>query len=448
MATERLRWAIGAASLGILLAGCPGPDPAPEDLSATSDFTMVQDMAVPADMTAASLPSAQLVVAEVFGTAYRTVTVPDAGEQAVPAHSLGVVASFPSATDTSDFSNLNINTGTFTISGCVSNRYSATGHKAPADVDVGTITISGYKSANRFAFSPLGPAAQGNVYAEPLPTTVECKKDATSGYYGCSYAGAVDTTPPIQASGTNIGFSAFPSFPQTGGTENWNNLCTLLAANAGACQAACEIGPSPPLPANFCWQPLINAVPVPADAGTGTTITINSPTGGGIYSRTMQPVANTPPGNVFITGIRVGGTSVGTTLGSLQGQLDPTKMIEIDYSCDPAQPTTKGAGCSGLSPLDAVTVTASTSPLPRATFLNTANYGSLNCLQITNRAGSTVTIPAGAVAAMLGAINGGTAQNTGSVRFIMIRMIGQIVQLSPNQLFSVGKGQFALLSLP
>src|SRR5689334_7267835 len=97
-------YGLAAASLCLSVAACD------DDTGTDGGDGGMDDLSMPADMTGdgsmASLPSVQLVVADVQGTVYAP-GLPDAGDTVAPlTHLLKTVVSFPSASDKSDFSNL------------------------------------------------------------------------------------------------------------------------------------------------------------------------------------------------------------------------------------------------------------------------------------------------------------------------------------------------------
>ena len=195
---------------------------------------------------------------------------------------------------------------------------------------------------------------------------------------------------------------------------------------------------------------------LPGDAGTGVQAMVVVPGGHG-YNASTQMID--VPAPAFITSIKVGtdatgagGTEVGTnkSLTDLAGHLSSTMGITISYSCDAAQPTVTGAGCGSplQGPFDIITLVGTTSLSTRGSFGASNKYGTLSCLEQLKHSGSNIVVQAGAVAALLGAVNGGTAQVGGSLNLSLIRVSGKLAQLNPNQLYAAGTGTTAFISLP
>jgi hypothetical protein len=446
---RQARWrnvahALAAASLCFAAIGCGddtgndmGMDLGPRDMSVAMDMAM--------DMTMApGLPSAALIVADVQGTVY--TTNPDGGEVAIAAgaaetltHRVLAVTNFPMASSVpSDFSNLMVNAGTLTISGCVADRYdstSATGHMVTPDVDVGTITIgavnkgsvvtTGWEST-RFALSSATPT----FFSLPFPNSGSCTKGAVS--YGCVFGGSGAGT----AAGIPMGLGVLPPLPLT----NWTALCG--GAGATACIANCDQTGH----AGLCEQRMFYTATTDVDAGAvGTTIGVDVP-GGMPYSAATKSIP-IPPGP-YITSITVGTTAVACatspcTMNDLVGHFDATQDLHISFSCDPNNQTTTGAGCDVLTPFDLFTLLGTTSQHARDSFAaGDPKFGTLNCLEQTKKSDHTVTVPAAAWAAM---VNG---QTGGAINLNFLRVKGSLAQLNPNQLYSAGTGQSVFINLP
>jgi len=477
---------LAAASLCFAAIGC-GDDTGADmavDMTARDMTAIPQDMAM--DMTMPpSPPSAAVIVGDIVGVVHQDV--PDGGEVVLPCkaascggvvefltHRLLPVTNFPMAGGApSDFSNLNINAGTLTISGCVANRYdltSATGHHPTPDVNVGTVslgaismnsvTASGW-NATRFAASAEAPTAQNNVFGLPLPAGATCAV-GTSGFYSCTFKGAIGTTTPITAAGYHPGAAVFPALPKTPPAGNpmapsWLGLCvnftqatpnptaciTGTDAACAACLAACDDSKI----TGVCEQHLFYPTTHDADAGTGgTTIGVDVP-GAAPYGAATKSI-DVPPGP-FVTDIKVGGVAICTStasapcsMNSLDGHFDATKDLTIDFSCDPANPLTAGAGCTTQGPFDLFVMAGATSLHDRGAYsASDLKQGTLTCLEQAKNATHSVTVPTAALTAMIG------GQSGGAITLNLLRVKGTL-GAGTNELFMAGNGSFVFINLP
>lgn len=455
MRTSRWRFVahgVAAASLCLAAVGC-GDDTATNDMA--MDMGMRDMTANAGDMADGSMPSApsgEVVVADVVGTAWQAPTTDGGAETPAPfTHIMLTAAQFPMAGGApSDFSNLTTNTTTLAISGCVANRYdltSATGHHPTADVNVGSVTLGAVNKGSTvttgwegFRFAAPGPAAQNGVYGLPLPNSATCTVSSTTGFYACDFTGTAPTTPPITAAGLGTTSVAFPPILQS----NWNALCTAFAGSAATlCMAACD-NTNPALTSAYCEQRLLYTA-VPTDGGvSGSTIGFDVP-GGAPYTGATKSV--NVPGPVYITAIKVGTTAITLTtktLDDLATHIDKTQDLSISFSCDPNDQGTTGAGCmTGATPFDLVSVIGLTSQHPRSSFsAQSAQFGTLSCIEQQKKADATVTIPAAALQAMLG------SQTGGSLELNLVHVRGQLAAISPAQLYVGGVGNYAFLALP
>lgn len=421
----RILVGVTALSLGLLAAACddgnkPAEDMASPDLSAIADMTADPDMAMPPEPG-----SGQVLVADVFGTGWVATATNDAGEAPVPfVHSVTAVATFPALAGKSDYSDVVVTVTAGTIVGCATNRYTIPGDPPAADVNAGTVTLSGYYT-KRLA------STGGTNFVSNIPATIECKNPGgATPFYDCKFAG---TAAANSAAGLTSKLP-FPAIPQ--GT--WNALCGALGNCAPSdCNTSQMLGGT-----TTCEQNLFAG-----DGGTAATITTAGGEGYNMYTTTG--LVTPPPVRIF--SIKVGGTEVGsgpttTTLAALQGKLDPTKDVEISWSCNATD--VAGAGCKAGFLEPHVILAGQTSPTPRANFTSpSANFGTMTCF--SPGAIGKITLKAAGVAEFLGKP---TPQNTGSAQLALIYAGVKASILAgvagQRQLHAAGNGQFAFINFP
>jgi hypothetical protein len=378
------------------------------------------------------LGSGQAIVADVFGTHYYSVS-PDGGELAVPqTHLLTTITSFPATEAKADYTDLVIDTK---LKGCVANRYDVGAGDAPSpDVDVGTVTFTGY-NVKRLASSGV------NTFATPpVPATTQATRTG-NGYYWSTFGTGTPNATSIAGAPSSV--VPFRTLPLNVGTPNFTGLCSGLG---GCGPLDCD---QTRLGANTCEQTLFSLSGNP-DGGATSQAQVAVPGGGGYDP--APATGGTPSGPITvprpitITSIKVGGVEAGGTpklLGDLKGKLDPTKEIVIEWSCDGT--LTKGAGCVGGAFLPPhVLVTAQTSTNVRSLFASPAatKYGTLSCFSPSET--GSLTITAQAVSTLLG-----TQTNTGSIRLLIVHAGLKAYLLSTRrQLHGAGNGDFAFFNLP
>lgn len=446
------RWrslALGAATamLGLTLAAC-GDDTTGNDLgggqpdlSATAkpDMTAggnVDMTAVAPDMTAPPPGNGQLLAADVSGTVYAPNG--DGGTMPIPlTHSLAVVASFPQFSTPSDYSNLQINVAALSVVGCAANRYDIAKGVVPGkSVDVGNVTATGY---NTQRIAAGGPAAQSGFFAPPISDGVTCKLNGTTGQYDCAYNGTANGQ---TVAGLPIGMIGFPPIP----SPNWTQLCAALsggnATQAANCTAACDQTGHPGTCEQWLWTPK-----------TATNQATLAVAGGNGYSAQNTKIGNgsamgaTLPDSVHIISATVGTGAAGADLASLSGKLDPAMPVTITWSCDGT--ATAGSGCDTAPGKELFILVAQTSKNPKESFGSppSAQFGTMNCFEQVKK--GTFTVQAGAIAALLGQVNGGTKQTGGSARITALTVLGNpILGAGQIQLHAAGHGEFTFIDLP
>lgn len=405
------------ACFGLSLVACDDDTSKTNDMAMNPDMAVQDDLAVPGPDMAVSKATARVLLADVTGNAYTNPSDPNMVTGA--GHILSTLVTFPpGATPPSDyvepgFSSTSVLFGNPDgVRGCVADRYSlipapdAGAPKVPVmDEDVGTLVMSGY-NANALAVEPGSSPPSPPTFAK-VPPTIQCAR--TSGYYACAF-GATD------------GGSAFTGIPTS----------------------------------KAFFPSALPGIPVNDPLAEGAAIMMTAP-GGGDYPSAIN-LPNNAPTPLRIASLKKNGTDVA---GIDQiGTLTATDSIEIGWSCDPNSGTV-GAGCPTMlsvsTALDFVVIVMVTSGTPRNNFtgpgVNTPRWGTVSCFHQTAKgttpgAGgnkrATVTIPAGAIATMIG--QNPTVENK-SYQIAVIRVTGSPGMNNGHTVFgAVGQGVFGLNS--
>lgn len=397
------------ACFGLSLVACDDDTSKTNDMAMNPDMAVQDDLAVPGPDMAVSKATARVLLADVVGYAYKHPVDPNVrtGE----GHILTTVVSFPAgATPVSDY----VEPGFTSVSalmgnpdgvrGCVADRYSlipapdAGAPKLPTeDENVGTITMSGY-NANALA-------ATSATTVSPVPPVIQCAK--VGRFYGCAF----------------------------GATDGGNPFTGMSTSNA------------------FFSTAIPNNDPLADNAA----IMMTAP-GGGDYPNAISLPNNAPPALTVAT-IKKSGTDVAAI--DQIGTLAPTDTLEIGWSCNGMTGSANvGGGCPtsvGSSPLDFVVIVVQTSGTQRNDFsgpspTKTPQWGTISCFHQTAKgttAGAggnkraTVTIPAGAIATMLG---GNSAAENKSYQIAIVRAFGspQLGNGGHTVFGAVGQGAFGL----
>ncbi|HEX6837163.1 MAG TPA: hypothetical protein VF334_11355, partial [Polyangia bacterium] len=381
----------------------------------------------------------QLTLADVVGTVFTTKAAPE--DKLFRTHTLVAVASLPKIAGTPDpSSNFGV---TPTIHGCSIYRYNAQ-NLPGADGDAGDVTFSGFNATTTVGVN----AATGSGYPMSSGTPITCKRGATDMLYHCAYAGSAG--PDAGAAGADTGSVVFPAFPFQVCSKADPSVCPVtIPVSQGGWPLQSETGCID----RFTYNP--NDPNAPGQGGANTCLPTDMTTcttllklceqqpiiplgvseiteklaGGTDWPMAMQTLGNGGgldggvsqlAGPLYIAKVTTGtlkGTETditghdlitgGNNLDIADGAIDPTKDLNIYFSCDPNQPTTPGAGCTGSQDLVGLLITTSTSP--KTAFALSTATGSATCSQSVS-AMSTITVAANQLTAMLGGQTGGSYQ--------------------------------------
>ena len=451
-----------AATLSLGIAACDD-----DTSSGTGDMSMNNDMAVP-DMTVTGTPgNGQLTLADVVGTVYSATKGP------LPrTHTLVAVASLPQVAGTPDpSSDFGV---TPTIHGCSIYRYNAT-NLPGADGDAGDVTFSGFNTLYTIGFNTNGSASAGPMSGS---SPITCKRSATDMLYHCAYNGAL--SPDSGEAGAQVSDVVYPVVPYkvvdnatrttqlgTPPPPTWPGVAPYGDAT---CIKRFVWNPGDPnAPGSgtgLCTQTTFYTVPNTTDCITAVEVCEQSPivplgvseiveniAGGTDWPMAMQTIGNGGgldggtgqlAGPFYIVSVTSGTTDItgtdfltgGRNLDIADGMIDATKDLTITFSCDPNNPTTAGAGCTGTQDLVGLLVTTSTSH--KAQFSMTTAQGQGTCSQPV-AAGSTISVKANQLTALLG------GQTGGSWQIALVRLSAKLQSPAGNHpllAFTAGMGVF------